>query len=148
MIRPAVKSDIVQMVTLGRQILENTESALSVSFEKAADNYLIAINDPNKLALVAIVNNRVVGVLVVAAFKQWFTDDMTAYDAVFHVHPSYPNKAPYLIKRSLKWVESRSDIIQFHLGITSGDNNRLRTAALYESLGFKTVGSNHLKIMR
>jgi len=149
MIRPGILADIPDIIELGLHVLTNSAYQLAPNVDKAAAKFKQAIKNPNMFCVVA--ENQtgdVVGVLVINMSESWLSDDHTAHDAVFYIHPSYVNKAPFMIKRALSWVSARPSIKQFHLGITSGYANTTRTGQLYQRLGFSQVGENYLKIMR
>ena len=97
--------------------------------------------DPRGLVLVAVVDDRVVGVFAAAAVDCWWSDCEMVTDLVFVTDREHRGAAGLLLlRRALAWADGWDSVGVVMLGVTSGGDDEIVAGQLYERLGFDRVG--------
>ena len=141
-LRVAEQNDIAELVAMGQQFIKEAPNYSNRSIEpKALElNLSQIINGDGAIFLVEL-NNVTVGGIVCAMTKDWFSDQLIAFEQVFYVKPEYraTRAAIQLIDAFVEWAKSmNADRVQ--CGTTTGIQTK-GCLRLYERFGFREYGT-------
>lgn len=139
MIRPATHEDIPRIVELGRILhAESSYSSIPYIDEKVIATMRNVID--TGVIFVAEFDGEVVGGLAGGMAEQWFSNERTAFDYSFFIHPEFRRGAiaVRLMTAFCEWAKLLG-AKTVRMGITTGIHVE-RTAKLYRAMGFNEVG--------
>lgn len=138
MIRKAIATDIPSLLNLAELLVKETSySHITPSKKRIKTTIEQMIN--HGFAMVAVVDNELVGVMLGDVYTPWYTEDLLGIDYTLYVKPEHRNGmiAFKLITAFKKWAIA-SGAKQVRCGVGTGIN---KVGRLYEKLGFKNVGN-------
>lgn len=141
-VRPANLSDVPELVKLGQ------------SFIQEAPNYQIRPFDADalRLNLKNVVNGQgaifvvedqddIAGGIVCLTSKDWFNNDVIAFEQVFYIKPAYrTSRASFLLLDAFIAWSKHMGASRIQCGTTTGINTR-GCIRLYEHFGFTKYGT-------
>lgn len=141
-IRIADENDIADLVKMGQQFIQEAPNYSTRTIQpKALEQNLLNVIDGDGAIFVVELDSIIVGGIVCATTKDWFNDDLIAFEQVFYVDPEYrATSAPLLlIDAFLEWAKSmKADRVQ--CGTTTGIQTK-GCLRLYERFGFRVYGT-------
>lgn len=141
-LRVAEQNDIAELVAMGQQFIKEAPNYSNRSIEpKALEQNLNQIIDGNGAIFIVELNNIAVGGIVCATTRDWFSDQLIAFEQVFYVKPEYraTRAAIQLIDAFVEWAKSmNADRVQ--CGTTTGIQTK-GCLRLYERFGFREYGT-------
>ena len=140
-VRVATHSDMPCFIENAKRLhSESPKYAIRNLNEKALSENLRSVMDGVGAIFVAENNGEVVGGIVCLTTKDWFNDDVIAFEQVFYVQPEYrATRAPLLlIDAFVNWAKyMKADRIQSG---TTTDISTQGCVRLYEHFGFIQYG--------
>lgn len=140
-LRVANENDIADLVEMGRQLITEAPNYSERPFNgEALKQNLQSVLDGTGAIFVVISNSNIVGSIVCLTTKDWFNDDLIAFEQVLYVKPEYRGtRAPLmLIDAFVEWAKSmNADRIQ--CGTTTGIQTK-GCLRLYKKFGFREHG--------
>lgn len=149
-IRPALKTDIIEMASLGRMMYLESPRYRNLSYSEAQVEFMVAslLEKDTNCVLVADLDNTVVGFMLGFVVRHFFSPDpadLFASDVALYVHPTHRGGSIglRLIKAFEKWAIARGakSLIP---GITTEITTE-RTQRFYEALGYEVYGVSMIK---
>lgn len=141
-IRIADENDIADLLKMGQQfIYEAPNYSTRIIQPEALKQNLLNVIDGDGAIFVVELDSIIVGGIVCATTKDWFNDDLIAFEQVFYVDPEYraTSAALLLIDAFLEWAKSmQADRVQ--CGTTTGIQTK-GCLRLYERFGFRVYGT-------
>ncbi len=149
-VRQSTPGEFWRIKELLPKIVQETKYAdYSINVEKLEALYYLQFTDAQPVRVIYALEEGPSGLdQVLSGFgafiitPHYFTDDLIASDILVYVRPERRGStaAVRIIKEYIKWAKPLAkDVV---LGISSGVHPE-RTKALYERLGFPTVGTMH-----
>ncbi|OTG80806.1 GNAT family N-acetyltransferase [Acinetobacter sp. ANC 4558] len=140
-VRVATLGDVPAIIQIARQfILEAPNySNRELSEESLTKNLQAVINGSGAVVL-AERQSKVVGGIVCLTSKDWFNDELIAFEQVFYVDPKFrSSRAPFLLLEAfIRWSKlMKANRIQ--CGTTTKINTK-GCLRLYERFGFREYG--------
>lgn len=135
-------SDIKDIVTLGRELLEQSVYR-DVKPDWPAFQLLVANmmgSSKGTVLLVVDDNDRPQGFLLGMIDTLFFSRDRYGTDLALYVREGYRNLAPMLLKRFITWAKSKPRVKHITMGLASGIGDPSRVGRMYEALGLSQVG--------
>lgn len=141
-LRVAEQNDIAELVAMGQQFIKEAPNYLGRTIQtKALEQNLTAIINGDGAIFLVELNNTIIGGIVCATTKDWFSDQVVAFEQVFYVKPEYraTRAAIQLIDAFVEWAKSmNADRVQ--CGTTTGIQTK-GCLRLYERFGFREYGT-------
>jgi hypothetical protein len=139
MIRNAQIADIPQLIALGKRLLELTPYAdVKIDTLIAGQTLGQCINSAFGIALVAVHEGKITGLLLGAAVPLWFSKSRSATDIVTYAET--PGDGYRMIRRFIRWAWAVPNVIEVTMAQSSGVDVE-RTGKLYERVGLARVGA-------
>lgn len=148
-IRPLVKSDRLQMLSISKEFFNITCADLGYHFNEDKANRLIDMALENKIkCFVVEVNGEIVGLSALIIADSLFSDEKIAQEVLWYVKPSHRSGMTgiRLYKRLLQCA--RESEVDFLIMSTTRNIDEYRVSAFYKKDGFKYTDSNYLKRIR
>ena len=141
-VRSAKLPDVPALVALGQEFISEAPNYSGRKFDANAlrQNLESVVNGQGAIFVVEA-GTEIVGGIVCLTAKDWFNDDVIAFEQVFYISPTYrTTQAPFLlIDAFIAWSKNiRASRIQ--CGTTTGINTR-GCIRLYERFGFTKYGT-------
>ena len=139
--------DMDSILELGHELLDQSASA-GIKLDEQKFKRLVAGMMGLKTSLVLVVvddDDRPQGFLLGLVEDLFYSRARYATDLAVYVRPGFRNYAPGLMKRFIKWAESKPRVEQIMLGIASGMGDVARVGKVYESFGLSPVGGIYAK---
>ncbi|WP_180182920.1 GNAT family N-acetyltransferase [Acinetobacter sp. YH01020] len=141
-LRVAKIPDVTALVALGQEFISEAPNYSSRKFDaKALQQNLESVVNDQGVIFVVEDGNRIAGGIVCLTTKDWFNDDVIAFEQVFYVSPEYRStQASFLlIDAFIAWSKNMG-ASRIQCGTTTGINTR-GCVRLYEHFGFKQYGT-------
>lgn len=141
-IRVANHNDIPILVKMGANFIHESPTFKKRGFnpDKATEHFKWLLNG-NGVIFVVVQENQIIGGFVGGITTDWQSNHKLAFDYVMYVHPDYRSSGvgKMLVETFILWAkEMGADRINCG---TATMVNTQQCIALYESLGFTTVGA-------
>lgn len=134
--------DVPALVALGQEFISEAPNYSGRKFDANAlrQNLESVVNGQGAIFVVEA-GTEIVGGIVCLTTKDWFNDDVIAFEQVFYVSPKYRNtQASFLlIEAFIAWAKHMK-ASRIQCGTTTGINTR-GCIRLYERLGFTQYGT-------
>lgn len=146
-VRDATRDDIPSVILIGEQFhKESRYSHMDFSYEKVAEQAVVALEIPNKEFFQVITyNDEVVGMLSATMDQTAFGIDAVAHDRMLGLAKEHRNKCFVALQKIIdnyhKWAREKG-AKRIFLSTTTGVEPE-KTAKLYETMGFHQVGTIH-----
>lgn len=141
-VRSAKLPDVPALVALGQEFISEAPNYSSRKFDANAlrQNLESVVNGQGAIFVVEA-GTEIVGGIVCLTAKDWFNDDVIAFEQVFYISPKYRNtQASFLlIDAFIAWSKNMG-ASRIQCGTTTGINTR-GCIRLYERLGFTQYGT-------
>ena len=141
-VRSAKLPDVPALVALGQEFISEAPNYSSRKFDANAlrQNLESVVNGQGAIFVVEA-GAEIVGGIVCLTAKDWFNDDVIAFEQVFYISPTYrTTQAPFLlIDTFIAWSKNMG-ASRIQCGTTTGINTR-GCIRLYERLGFTQYGT-------
>lgn len=141
-VRLAKSADLPCVVRNAREFLAEAPNYKNRKFSKAAliENLTSVMNGSGAFFIVEHNNEPIAG-LVCLTTKDWFNNDVIAFEQVFYVAPKYRNtRAPFLLLDAfISWAKHMG-ANRIQCGTTTGINTK-GCLRLYERFGFREHGT-------
>lgn len=141
-VRSAKLPDVPALVALGQEFISEAPNYSSRKFDANAlrQNLESVVNGQGAIFVVEA-GTEIVGGIVCLTAKDWFNDDVIAFEQVFYISPTYrTTQAPFLlIDAFIAWSKNMG-ASRIQCGTTTGINTR-GCIRLYERLGFTQYGT-------
>ena len=141
-VRTAKLPDVPALVALGQEFISEAPNYSSRKFDANAlrQNLESVVNGQGAIFVVEA-GTEIVGGIVCLTAKDWFNDDVIAFEQVFYISPTYrTTQAPFLlIDAFIAWSKNMG-ASRIQCGTTTGINTR-GCIRLYERLGFTQYGT-------
>ena len=141
-VRSAKLPDVPALVALGQEFISEAPNYSGRKFDANAlrQNLESVVNGQGAIFVVEA-GTEIVGGIVCLTAKDWFNDDVIAFEQVFYVSPKYRNtQASFLlIEAFIAWAKHMK-ASRIQCGTTTGINTR-GCIRLYERLGFTQYGT-------
>lgn len=141
MIRNAIKNDVKRIADLGYLMAKESRfSTCGYSFDKCVERINAFIELESGIVLVAEKKSIVVGFLVAAVSRRFFSDQLFSFEQVIYLSPEFRGGilGVSLIKEYIAQAK-RLNAEVINIGISTGINEA-RTGQFYERLGFCRTG--------
>lgn len=140
-LRVANENDIADLVNLGQRLIDEAPNYSERPFNpEALKQNLQSVLDSTGTIFIVVSGSNIVGGIVCLTTKDWFNDDLIAFEQVLYVKPEYRvTRAPLmLIDAFVEWAKSmNADRIQ--CGTTTGIQTK-GCLRLYKKFGFREHG--------
>lgn len=145
MIRPMMLCDISQVVSLGRQMHEESPVFRENTFEsqKVIDLLHHSLAIPQEMCVfINVEDTHVTGGIIGIAQENWYGPDREASDIALFIRKDKRGGmlAARLVKAYEKWAKN-ADVNVINLGISTGVHVA-KTTALYKRLGYSQPATN------
>ena len=141
-VRSAKLPDVPALVALGQEFISEAPNYSSRKFDANAlrQNLESVVNGQGAIFVVEA-GTEIVGGIVCLTAKDWFNDDVIAFEQVFYISPTYrTTQASFLlIDAFIAWSKNMG-ASRIQCGTTTGINTR-GCIRLYERLGFTQYGT-------
>lgn len=141
-VRSAKLPDVPALVALGQEFISEAPNYSSRKFDANAlrQNLESVVNGQGAIFVVEV-GAEIVGGIVCLTTKDWFNDDVIAFEQVFYISPTYrTTQASFLlIDAFIAWSKNMG-ASRIQCGTTTGINTR-GCIRLYERLGFTQYGT-------
>ena len=141
-VRSAKLPDVPALVALGQEFISEAPNYSNRKFDANAlrQNLESVVNGQGAIFVVEA-GTEIVGGIVCLTAKDWFNDDVIAFEQVFYISPKYRNtQASFLlIDAFIAWSKNMG-ASRIQCGTTTGINTR-GCIRLYERLGFTQYGT-------
>lgn len=147
-VRRATLSDLATLVEMGRAMQQESPRYARFDFDDGKVQQLIAtlidLDGPG-CALVATVDETIVGMLGGILVEHFFGRDTYAADLVVYVYPAHRGGTTVvrLVKAFEDWARSKG-ALECCVGVST-EIASTRVSALYRALGYRMAGYSHLK---
>jgi GNAT superfamily N-acetyltransferase len=147
-IRRATIGDLATLVEMGRAMQQESPRFSRFDFDDGKVQQLITMLidlDGPGCALVATVDETIVGMLGGILVEHFFGHDTYATDLVVFVYPAHRGGTTVvrLVKVFEEWARSRG-ALECCMGVST-ELASTRVSALYRALGYRMAGYSHLK---
>lgn len=141
-VRSAKLPDVPALVALGQEFISEAPNYSSRKFDANAlrQNLESVVNGQGAIFVVEA-GTEIVGGIVCLTAKDWFNDDVIAFEQVFYISPTYrTTQASFLlIDAFIAWSKNMG-ASRIQCGTTTGINTR-GCVRLYERFGFTKYGT-------
>ena len=141
-VRTAKLPDVPALVALGQEFISEAPNYSSRKFDANAlrQNLESVVNGQGAIFVVEA-GTEIVGGIVCLTAKDWFNDDVIAFEQVFYISPTYrTTQASFLlIDAFIAWSKNMG-ASRIQCGTTTGINTR-GCIRLYERFGFTKYGT-------
>lgn len=141
-VRSAKLPDVPALVALGQEFISEAPNYSSRHFDANAlrQNLEGVVNGQGAIFVVEA-GTEIVGGIVCLTAKDWFNDDVIAFEQVFYISPAYrTTQASFLlIDAFIAWSKNMG-ASRIQCGTTTGINTR-GCIRLYERFGFTKYGT-------
>lgn len=141
-VRSAKLPDVPALVALGQEFISEAPNYSSRKFDANAlrQNLESVVNGQGAIFVVEA-GTEIVGGIVCLTAKDWFNDDVIAFEQVFYISPTYrTTQASFLlIDAFIAWSKNMG-ASRIQCGTTTGVNTR-GCIRLYERFGFTKYGT-------
>ena len=141
-VRSAKLPDVPALVALGQEFISEAPNYSNRKFDANAlrQNLESVVNGQGAIFVVEA-GTEIVGGIVCLTAKDWFNDDVIAFEQVFYISPTYrTTQASFLlIDAFIAWSKNMG-ASRIQCGTTTGINTR-GCIRLYERLGFTQYGT-------
>ena len=141
-VRSAKLPDVPALVALGQEFISEAPNYSSRKFDANAlrQNLESVVNGQGAIFVVEA-GAEIVGGIVCLTTKDWFNDDVIAFEQVFYISPTYrTTQASFLlIDAFIAWSKNMG-ASRIQCGTTTGVNTR-GCIRLYERFGFTKYGT-------
>ena len=141
-VRSAKLPDVPALVALGQEFISEAPNYSSRKFDANAlrQNLESVVNGQGAIFVVEA-GTEIVGGIVCLTAKDWFNDDVIAFEQVFYISPTYrTTQASFLlIDAFIAWSKNMG-ASRIQCGTTTGINTR-GCIRLYERFGFTKYGT-------
>ena len=141
-VRSAKLPDVPALVALGQEFISEAPNYSSRKFDANAlrQNLESVVNGQGAIFVVEA-GTEIVGGIVCLTAKDWFNDDVIAFEQVFYISPTYrTTQASFLlIDAFIAWSKNMG-ASRIQCGTTTGIKTR-GCMRLYERLGFTQYGT-------
>ena len=141
-VRTAKLPDVPALVALGQEFISEAPNYSNRKFDANAlrQNLESVVNGQGAIFVVEA-GTEIVGGIVCLTAKDWFNDDVIAFEQVFYISPTYrTTQASFLlIDAFIAWSKNMG-ASRIQCGTTTGINTR-GCIRLYERLGFTQYGT-------
>jgi GNAT superfamily N-acetyltransferase len=141
-VRPANLSDVPELVKLGQSFIQEAPNYQSRPFDADALRLNLE-NVVNGQGAIFVVEGQdeIAGGIVCLTSKDWFNNDVIAFEQVFYIKPAYrTSRASFLLLDAfISWSEYMG-ASRIQCGTTTGINTR-GCIRLYEHFGFTQYGT-------
>ena len=141
-VRSAKLPDVPALVALGQEFISEAPNYSSRKFDaNALRQNLESVVNGQGVIFVVEAGTEIVGGIVCLTTKDWFNDDVIAFEQVFYISPTYrTTQASFLlIDAFIAWSKNMG-ASRIQCGTTTGINTR-GCIRLYERLGFTQYGT-------
>lgn len=146
MIRLATKDDLPRLLTLGKEMHEESNYASFSYYQEGVEKMLTSLLDGGGVIFVAERGGEVIGGIAGMVYSPFFTKDKVATDMGLFISKTTRGlmTAPLLIKTFTNWAEEQPGVKQIRPGISLGGKTE-GVSKLYERCGYQTVGAVFMK---
>ncbi len=141
-VRSAKLPDVPALVALGQEFISEAPNYSNRKFDANAlrQNLESVVNGQGAIFVVEA-GTEIVGGIVCLTAKDWFNDDVIAFEQVFYISPTYrTTQASFLlIDAFIAWSKNMG-ASRIQCGTTTGINTR-GCIRLYERFGFTKYGT-------
>ena len=141
-VRSAKLPDVPALVALGQEFISEAPNYSNRKFDANAlrQNLESVVNGQGTIFVVEA-GTEIVGGIVCLTAKDWFNDDVVAFEQVFYISPTYrTTQASFLlIDAFIAWSKNMG-ASRIQCGTTTGINTR-GCIRLYERFGFTKYGT-------
>jgi GNAT superfamily N-acetyltransferase len=138
----ATLSDVPELVKLGQSFIQEAPNYHSRAFD--ADALTLNLESVLKgqgSIFVVEVQDEIVGGIVCLTSKDWFNNDVIAFEQVFYIKPAYrTSRASFLLLDAFIAWSRNMGASRIQCGTTTGINTR-GCIRLYEHFGFTQYGT-------
>ncbi len=141
-VRSAKLPDLPALVALGQKFISEAPNYSSRHFDaNALRQNLEGVVNGQGVIFVVEAGTEIVGGIVCLTTKDWFNDDVIAFEQVFYISPAYrTTQASFLlIDAFIAWSKNMG-ASRIQCGTTTGINTR-GCIRLYERFGFTKYGT-------
>ena len=141
-VRSAKLPDVPALVALGQEFISEAPNYSSRKFDaNALRQNLESVVNGQGVIFVVEAGTEIVGGIVCLTTKDWFNDDVIAFEQVFYISPTYrTTQASFLlIDAFIAWSKNMG-ASRIQCGTTTGVNTR-GCIRLYERFGFTKYGT-------
>ena len=141
-VRSAKLPDVPALVALGQEFISEAPNYSSRKFDANAlrQNLESVVNGQGAIFVVEA-GTEIVGGIVCLTAKDWFNDDVIAFEQVFYISPTYrTTQASFLLVDAFIAWSKNMGASRIQCGTTTGINTR-GCIRLYERLGFTQYGT-------
>lgn len=141
-VRSAKLPDVPALVALGQEFISEAPNYSSRKFDaNALRQNLESVVNGQGVIFVVEAGTEIVGGIVCLTAKDWFNDDVIAFEQVFYISPTYrTTQASFLlIDAFIAWSKNMG-ASRIQCGTTTGINTR-GCIRLYERFGFTKYGT-------
>ena len=140
-LRPATLRDVPDLVKLGQSFIQEAPNYQSRPFDADAlrQNLEDIVNGQGSIFVVED-QDEIAGGIVCLTSKDWFNNDVIAFEQVFYIKPAYrTSRASFLLLDAFIAWSKHMGASRIQCGTTTGINTR-GCIRLYEHLGFTQYG--------
>lgn len=141
-VRPATLDDLPDLLEIARQFIQEAPNYSSRELdEQALTENLSQVIQGAGTVFVAVQDHEITGGIVCLTTKDWFNNQVIAFEQVFYVKPAYRSTraALYLIDTFITWAK-HMNAGRIQCGTTTGINTQ-GCIRLYNHFGFKEHGT-------
>lgn len=141
-VRPANLSDVPELVKLGQSFIQEAPNYHSRQFDADAlqQNLEGVVNGLGSIFVVED-QDEIAGGIVCLTSKDWFNNDVIAFEQVFYIKPAYrTSRASFLLLDAFIAWSKHMGASRIQCGTTTGINTR-GCIRLYEHFGFMQYGT-------
>lgn len=141
-VRSAKLPDVPALVALGQEFISEALNYSNRKFDaNALQQNLESVVNGQGAIFVVEAGTEIVGGIVCLTTKDWFNDDVIAFEQVFYISPTYrTTQASFLlIDAFIAWSKNMG-VSRIQCGTTTGINTR-GCIRLYERFGFTEYGT-------
>lgn len=142
LVRTAKLPDVPALVALGKSFIQEAPNYSSRDFDAdALLRNLEGVISGQGAVFVVESDQKIIGGIVCLTTKDWFNNDVIAFEQVFYVQPEYrASRAPlFLIDAFVNWAKHMG-ASRIQCGTTTGINTK-GCLRLYERFGFREYGT-------
>lgn len=141
-VRPATLDDLPDLLEIARQFIQEAPNYSSRELdEQALTENLSQVIQGAGTVFVAVQDHEIAGGIVCLTTKDWFNNQVIAFEQVFYVKPAYRSTraALYLIDTFITWAK-HMNAGRIQCGTTTGINTQ-GCIRLYNHFGLKEHGT-------
>ncbi|OTG58830.1 GNAT family N-acetyltransferase [Acinetobacter sp. ANC 4204] len=142
LVRTAKLPDVPALVALGKSFIQEAPNYSSRDFDAdALLRNLEGVISGQGAVFVVESDQKIIGGIVCLTTKDWFNNDVIAFEQVFYVQPEYrASRVPlFLIDAFVNWAKHMG-ASRIQCGTTTGINTK-GCLRLYERFGFREYGT-------